>query len=399
VAFAALVKVIEERSVPPKKARRRRRPERIELSKEQRAWIMAMIVKFAGSANGFEVRSRKIVYARMMALLKKKVRGMASEVMEELAGGTLGHAIRKSYIVKGRVVFNPAWDVATMHEVVKFRKHSFPMLEIKSPADVERHVLRHLDTVELTNRRMVRKYVLGRRHFARYYDSPEFLRALDASFRYTGSAYALQKAMNRKSNTRIPVIIPDIFFKKAGQQVRERKYSKWLRDHKDAFRDIEDSLMEAAQDEIKGIQSWSALERFSQDWHQRMERQAVCAIDDKGYSGTPFKTTTELPDRFERDGYIFTLLKTGKAMAAEGAEMRHCLSSYVWRAENGNYLAFAVEGNGERATLGLSRSGKKWVIDQMRGKRNAKVSGAIMKSCDGLICTLNDGEPCLEKAA
>src|ERR1017187_6962509 len=56
------------------------------ISKARRAEIMNILVMFAGSEKNYDLRSRKIVYARMMDALREKVPGMNAEVMEALAG-------------------------------------------------------------------------------------------------------------------------------------------------------------------------------------------------------------------------------------------------------------------------------------------------------------------------
>lgn len=369
---------------------------RRKISKALRAEIMNILVMFAGSKKNYDMRSRKIVYARMMNALREKVPGMNAEVMEALAGAALAGATRKEWMVTGSLWFDPNWDLETLRAVTKFRRHRLPVMQIRSAEDIDRHIMRHLETLPLSNRKMVKRYVLQRRLYARYYDSPDALRALDASFKYTGSAYAFEKAAGYKQQVELALMMPEVFFKKAGQKVRERKYAGWLRDQFAAFVDIGHSVQRLSEERRAAIESWSALERHSRDWHAR---EVACAIDGSGYSDNPFEIAADIPRRMEIGGYTFTLLESGKAMAEEGAAMRHCLTSYIWRVENGNYLAFTVEGKGKgaRATLGISRSKKQWVLDQVRGKRNALVPEELQAAAMAFSVSLNSAA--LPKAA
>jgi hypothetical protein len=76
----------------------------------------------------------------------------------------------------------------------------------------------------------------------------------------------------------------------------------------------------------------------------------------------------------------------------EGSEMQHCIGSY---AQSGEYMAFKVEGRGERATLGLRVThGLRTfpdgctVFDQLHGLRNGVVSGCMNDAAEELVYTL-----------
>ena len=68
--------------------------------------------------------------------------------------------------------------------------------------------------------------------------------------------------------------LPEIFFKKAGEKIRGRKYSRWLRDTRDHLADISHSLWDLSDEEKAAITSWSHLERYSRDWHAQQIRRA-----------------------------------------------------------------------------------------------------------------------------
>jgi hypothetical protein len=62
--------------------------------------------------------------------------------------------------------------------------------------------------------------------------------------------------------------------------------------------------------------------------------------------------------------------------------MRHCVGGYASRVAVGDYLIYRVEGD-ERATVGFTRAlSGHWILDQARGKFNAKVSAGLMKAAD-----------------
>lgn len=73
-------------------------------------------------------------------------------------------------------------------------------------------------------------------------------------------------------------------------------------------------------------------------------------------------------------------LETEEALTAEACELRHCLSSSLYRdaVAEGRYYAYAVHHELGRATLGIQReSGERWRIDQLRGHANGPVDPAV----------------------
>ena len=94
------------------------------------------------------------------------------------------------------------------------------------------------------------------------------------------------------------------------------------------------------------------------------------------------------------DNYFFKGLSTYAELQKEGMEMNHCVASYWDACESRcNYRVYSVsllEENGERATLGISQnSASAWVIDQIQGEPNSKISGSIKKACNLLISEIN----------
>jgi hypothetical protein len=81
------------------------------------------------------------------------------------------------------------------------------------------------------------------------------------------------------------------------------------------------------------------------------------------------------------DGFTFARLCSERDYLREGAEMQHCIGSYASYAQSGEYMAFKVEGRGERATLGLQVFANECVqFDQLHGLCNGLVSGCMHKA-------------------
>ena len=103
--------------------------------------------------------------------------------------------------------------------------------------------------------------------------------------------------------------------------------------------------------------------------HDRMSWEIAM----NGYPSTKFAEDCV----FTEGGYTFTLLTSQADIAAEGIQMRHCVASYAYRASNGNYNVFKVEGK-ERATLGLNTYADGSLgVDQCYGYCNQRVSSEL----------------------
>ena len=93
-------------------------------------------------------------------------------------------------------------------------------------------------------------------------------------------------------------------------------------------------------------------------------------------------------DKFNYPG--FKLLKTQKEVYFEGKLMKHCVYTNYWNSiKYGNYLAYAVEQDGERATLGLNIHDGKIVYNQCYSVGNSSVSASLKTSVEHMIVLLN----------
>jgi hypothetical protein len=326
----------------------------------------------------------------MMSALRQTFPDIDRERAELLTGTALSRCVRLQHRVRGRVLFNSSWDMATLREFLAYRWHELPADEIQTVADIDRHVLRHMDTLPLSCRRKVKQHVLSRRHFCLDYERPELLTALDCSFKYTGKAYAFAKA--RKIY--LATILPDLFFKKAGQKIRLRQYAAWLRDDRDHFRDICRSLQDLPLSEWTAFRGWADLERYSREWHERQIVEAERRFARRNaVDARPFDLPSDIPREVEEGGYTFTLLVSPRQLAEESTLMRHCIHSYGGEVRQDRYLAYRIEGNNERATLGIRRFRHRWTFDQVRGKFNALMSDELTQICRELAKQLNRNLP------
>jgi hypothetical protein len=376
--FQALARLTRRPRVP-KKLRRYRR---VQLYKIAGA--------FAGPRKAYEKRTRKICYARMMSALRQTFPEIDRNKAELLAGTALSRCQRSRYRVTGRALFKPSWDLATLREFLAYRWHELPTDEIETAADIDRHVLRHIDTLPLSCRRKVKQHVLSRRHFCLDYERPELLTALDCSFKYTGKVYAFAKARN----IYLATLLPELFFRKAAQKIRLRQYAAWLRDDRDHFRDICRSLQDLPERNRTAFRGWAELERYSREWHDRQIAEAERRFARRNaIDARPFDLPPGLPRSLVQGGYTFTLLVSPQQMAEESTLMRHCIHSYARVVRQDRYLAFRVHGNDERATLGVRWFRHSWVFDQVRGKFNALVSDALTETCRELVIHLNRNVP------
>jgi hypothetical protein len=364
----------------PRVPKKRRRQRRVQLYKIAGA--------FAGSRQGYDRRTRKVCYAKMIAVLRGMFPAIDRERAELLAGTALSRCRRLRYSVRGSVLFNPSWDMPTVREFLAYRWHELPANQIRTVVDIDRHVLRHIETLPLSCRRKVKQHVLSRRHYCRDYDRPEMLKALDCSFKYTGRAYAFAKARN----THLAALLPDLFFKKAGQKIRLRQYASWLRDNRSHFRDICRSLQDLP--DRTAFNGWADLERYSREWHAEQIREAERRFYSRyAADAQPFDLPPEIPLTAEQGGYAFTFLANPAQMAEEGMLMRHCIHNYARDVRRGHYLAFRVEGNRERATLGVRRARHRWGFDQVRGQFNALMSERLTEICREFVRHLNRNLP------
>ena len=57
--------------------------------------------------------------------------------------------------------------------------------------------------------------------------------------------------------------------------------------------------------------------------------------------------------------------------------MHHCIATFSREVARGDFYAYAVQHDQERATLGLRRYGDSWRLAELRGVRNAQVSSSM----------------------
>jgi len=62
-----------------------------------------------------------------------------------------------------------------------------------------------------------------------------------------------------------------------------------------------------------------------------------------------------------------------EALQSEGKELGHCIDIYKGRIFQGTYYAYRLQGKC-RCTVGIEYSRGSWLIDQVRGKSNEKIT-------------------------
>lgn len=88
------------------------------------------------------------------------------------------------------------------------------------------------------------------------------------------------------------------------------------------------------------------------------------------------------------DGMDVVPLRSGEALIAEGALMRHCVSTYMRDILAGRSCIYSIQKNGKRvATLELS-SGDRPVLKQLKGPCNAKVAPEVESVAQKLIASV-----------
>ncbi|EDR0000088.1 hypothetical protein AHY58_004890 [Salmonella enterica subsp. enterica] len=128
-------------------------------------------------------------------------------------------------------------------------------------------------------------------------------------------------------------------------------------------------------------QGWPSFWRLSNEWTQRVRQNATAVI--KEWKGTGIN--------LEAIDNGVTELVTFEDLCNEGQEMEHCIASYAHLCASGEYLAFSVSMENERATLGLSRveHNVTYLFDQMRGFHNQAVSRKMLNKGKHILKTIN----------
>ncbi len=90
------------------------------------------------------------------------------------------------------------------------------------------------------------------------------------------------------------------------------------------------------------------------------------------------------------DGSGIAALSTQQAIFEEGATMHHCVASYTSRVLDDKYYVYAMT-EPERLTIGLKiATGGVWVVDQIKGRRNASPDNASVDLIERWLCQAQD---------
>jgi hypothetical protein len=143
--------------------------------------------------------------------------------------------------------------------------------------------------------------------------------------------------------------------------------------------------------------SWNFAQALaaSQRWHAELAvlRPAV------GANRPDWRTMIDyapLPTHIEIDGFGFHALQTREALFEEGAQMHHCVRLYSDKVVRGSSRIYSVQANSQRiATLELVRvtrpraSGPSFRQEQLKGPRNARPAGAVLKAAAVFLASVN----------
>lgn len=136
---------------------------------------------------------------------------------------------------------------------------------------------------------------------------------------------------------------------------------------------IMDTILLAQKLERKINFKWS-FKRMQAEHDEMVDevmRQTVESLSDN-----PTPLLEKIKKDFSYPG--FTIITNEKDLYKEGETLKHCIyTNYKERIINGNYFAFQVLIDGERATLGLRRYTDKILYDQCYGYKNSPVSSKI----------------------
>ena len=103
-------------------------------------------------------------------------------------------------------------------------------------------------------------------------------------------------------------------------------------------------------------------------------------------------------DELEIDGYRVVPIRTVAQLKTEALEMKNCLESYAEKCRLGVWAVFSIRtlafGGGKRlanvAVVKTMTNGRvSWRLQQVAGKMNAKVSGAIIAVAEAVVVALN----------
>ena len=152
--------------------------------------------------------------------------------------------------------------------------------------------------------------------------------------------------------------------------------------YRDTYMLVRDTVDMATRLREKVNPHWS-FKRWEEE-HQRLTKEFLV----KSYSSKPFCEV----EVYEEDRYTFTLLNSEMDIALEGKTMGHCVGSYAARAAAGQYEVYRVEGQGERATLGVYANlyPREHRYDQCYGKYNSGVPKSLILAAHKVVGRRND---------
>lgn len=114
--------------------------------------------------------------------------------------------------------------------------------------------------------------------------------------------------------------------------------------------------------------TWPQLVRLQEDWHRLVQEKS---------SGASLAWTSAIDshgDLNDDSAHVAIALDSGMALYTEGKEMRHCVSSYSSKCNDGQCRIFSIRRGGSRVgTLELSLEGGQWTVAQFKGRFNAKI--------------------------
>lgn len=135
---------------------------------------------------------------------------------------------------------------------------------------------------------------------------------------------------------------------------------------------LEDSILTALRIGEKINPQWSE-KRLAAEHQRHIERIQLSKIE--AMNNSP---VSHIFDHFDFPEGVKWLNTEGEVYK-EASHMHHCLHSNYWsRIKGGNYVAFAVEHNDERFTLGCVLKGDFCIYDQAHTVYNGYVSQATM---------------------
>lgn len=185
------------------------------------------------------------------------------------------------------------------------------------------------------------------------------------------------------------------------------------------FHDLEDFIKGSGLgiwQQIPESCTWGQLSRMSKSWHDEIlakAREEASIAEAKlqadtakamfesrlnPYAARPTIHWEPILNAHERDGWQAQELTSQSALAEEGREMGHCVSSYADDCRKGHMRIFSITLNGERkATLELrpqdglplsrQRSEPSFQIHQNKGRHNAAITNAATLKFCSEVCS------------